>query len=327
MDPGQAQRQLTTDLTPLYGSREASLIADWVMEHLTGQNKIARLTKPAELLPDPVLRQYDVYRSELLAHRPVQYVLHESWFAGLRFYVDENVLIPRPETEELVDWAIETIAPPTPNPSAPPPGQGALPPNPAALPPDPGALPPTPGALPPNPAAQPPNPGALLDVGTGSGCIAVTLARKLPSIPIHACDISAGALHVAQNNAANLDARISFHHLDFLDRQAWTSLPPIRWLVSNPPYIPANERSTMAPHVVDAEPALALFVPDSDPLVFYYAIAEFARYRLMPGGAILTEIHEGMRDAVIQLFRTAGAVSVDTRKDLMNKDRMIKATW
>jgi release factor glutamine methyltransferase len=285
MDLQEAQRQLTTDLTPLYGSREASLIADWVMEHLTGRKKIDRLTKPAELLPDPILRQYDVFRSELLAHRPVQYVLHESWFAGLQFYVDENVLIPRPETEELVDWAIETIAPSS------------------------------------------PIPGALLDVGTGSGCIAITLARKLPSVPIHACDISTGALHVAQNNAANLGAHISFHHLDFLNRQAWTSLPPIRWLVSNPPYIPANERPEMAPHVVDAEPALALFVPDSDPLVFYYAIAEFARYRLMPGGAVLVEIHEDRTNAVMEVFRTAGATTVKTRKDLMGKDRMIKAIW
>src|SRR5580698_186419 len=148
MDLRQAQRQLTTDLTPIYGNREAALITDWVMEHLTGHRKIDRLTKPAELLPDPILRQYDVYRTELLAHRPVQYVLHESWFAGLRFYVDENVLIPRPETEELVDWAVETITSFSPDTA-------------------------------PHPDASPPTPGALLDVGTGSGCIAVTLARKL----------------------------------------------------------------------------------------------------------------------------------------------------
>jgi release factor glutamine methyltransferase len=283
MDPGQAQRQLTTDLTPLYDSREAALIADWVMEHLTGLKRIARLTKQAEPLPDPILRQYYIYRSELLAHRPVQYVLHESWFAGLRFFVDENVLIPRPETEELVEWATQTTGP----------------------------------------SSQ----DALLDVGTGSGCIAITLARKLPSLHIHACDISTGALHIAQKNAASLGAHISFHHLDFLERQTWASLPPIRWLVSNPPYIPANERSTMAPHVADAEPALALFVPDSDPLVFYHAIAEFARRRLMPGGAVLTEIHEGMADAVMQLFKSAGATGVEIRKDLMEKDRMIKAKW
>jgi release factor glutamine methyltransferase len=295
MDPGQAQQQLTTDLTPLYGSREAALIADWVMEHLTGQRKIARLIKPAEPLPDPDLRQYYIYRSELLAHRPVQYVLHESWFAGLRFYVDENVLIPRPETEELADWAIQTVSPFL--------SQATT------------------------HAAPHPDPGAILDIGTGSGCIAITLARKLPSLSIHACDISTGALHIAQKNAARLGAHISFHHLDFLDRQVWASLPPIRWLVSNPPYIPANERSTMAPHVAGAEPALALFVPDSDPLIFYHALAEFARRLLMPAGAVLVEIHEDRADAVVEIFRSAGAAGVETRKDLMGKDRMIKATW
>jgi release factor glutamine methyltransferase len=283
MDHGQAQRQLTTDLTPLYGSREAALIADWVMEHLTGRRKIDRLTKPADALPDPILRQYYIYRSELLAHRPVQYVLHESWFAGLRFYVDENVLIPRPETEELVDWAIQTV---TPTPS-----------------------------------------GALLDVGTGSGCIPIAIARKIPALSIHACDISTGALHVAQKNAGYLGAHIAFHHLDFLDRQAWTSLPPIRWLISNPPYIPVNERSTMAPHVTGAEPALALFVPDTNPLVFYHALAEFARRLLIPGGAVLVEIHADRKEAVMELFRSAGAAAVEARKDLMGKDRMIKATW
>jgi release factor glutamine methyltransferase len=281
MDHGQAQRQLTTDLTPLYGGREAALIADWVMEHLTGRSKMDRLTKPAGLLPDTVLRQYYIYRSELLAHRPVQYVLHESWFAGLRFYVDENVLIPRPETEELVDWAIQTIN----------------------------------------------APGTLLDVGTGSGCIPIAIARKIPTLSTHACDISTGALHVAQKNAAYLGAHITFHHLDFLDRQTWTSLPPIRWLISNPPYIPANERSAMAPHVTGAEPALALFVPDTDPLLFYHALAEFARRLLMPGGAVLVEIHEDRRDGVVEIFRSAGAAGVEARKDLMGKDRMIKATW
>jgi release factor glutamine methyltransferase len=296
MDTGQAQRQLTTDLTPLYDSREAALIADWVMEHLTGRRKMDRLTKPAEPLPDALLRQYHIYRSELLAHRPVQYVLHESWFAGLRFYVDENVLIPRPETEELVEWAIRTISP-----SA----QDALPP----------------GVHPSSPS------GTLLDVGTGSGCIPIALARKLPTLLIHACDISAGALHIAQKNADHLGAHITFHHLDFLDRNTWTSLPPIKWLISNPPYIPATQRSTMAPHVTGAEPAQALFVPDSDPLIFYHALAEFARRLLVPDGAVLVEIHEDGKDAVMEIFRSAGAAGVEARKDLMGKDRMIKATW
>jgi release factor glutamine methyltransferase len=301
MDVRQAQRQLTTDLTPVYGSREAALIADWVMEHLTGHTKIDRLTKPAEPLPDKTLRQYDIYRSELLAHRPVQYVLHESWFAGLRFYVDENVLIPRPETEELVQWALETIT------------------STAAL----DSSHPSTGPL---DSPHPPT-GALLDIGTGSGCIAITLARRLPTVPIHACDISTGALHVASRNADNLGAQITLHRLDFLDRQAWSSLPQIQLLISNPPYIPLAERSTMAPHVVSAEPALALFVPDTDPLVFYQAIAEYSSRYLQPGGAVFVEIHEGMAGPVAELFRTHGASDVETRKDLSGKDRMIKGKW
>jgi release factor glutamine methyltransferase len=275
---------------PLYGGREAALIADWVMEHLTSHKKIDRLTRSAEPLPDHILSQYYVYRSELLSHRPVQYVLHESWFAGLRFYVDENVLIPRPETEELVQWAVETIAASTSGP-------------------------------------HPPPTGALLDVGTGSGCIPITFARKLPTLPIHACDISAAALHVAGRNADYLGAHITFHHFDFLDRQAWVGLPPIQWLISNPPYIPQNERSTMAPHVTDAEPAQALFVPDADPLIFYRAIAEYSSRYLQPGGAVFVEIHEGMAAPVAELFRSHGASAVETRKDLSGKDRMIKGNW
>jgi release factor glutamine methyltransferase len=281
MDLRLAQRQLTTDLTPLYGSREAALIADWVMEHLTGHKKIDRLTRSAEHLPDHILSQYYIYRSELLAHRPVQYVLHESWFAGLRFYVDENVLIPRPETEELVQWALETITPT----------------------------------------------GPLIDIGTGSGCIPIAIARKLPTLPIHACDISTGALHVAARNAAYFGAHITFHHLDFLDCQAWAGLPPIRWLISNPPYIPLDERSTMAPHVTNAEPALALFVPDADPLIFYRTIAEYSSRYLQPGGGVFVEIHEGMAASVAELFRSHGASAVETRKDLSGKDRMIKGNW
>lgn len=281
MDPEQAQRQLTTDLTPLYGSREASLIADWVMEHLTGHKKIDRLTKPKAPLPDHLLRQYAIYRSELLAHRPVQYVLHESWFAGMRFYVDENVLIPRPETEELVQWAVNTITPTSP----------------------------------------------LLDIGTGSGCIAITISHQLPGLPVHACDISTGALDVARKNAACLGADLTFHQLDFLDRQAWVGLPRFQWLISNPPYIPRHERPTMATHVRDAEPALALFVPDTDPLIFYRAIAEFSSRYLQPGGAAFVEIHEEMAGPVAELFRANGSTSVDIRKDLSGKDRMIKGNW
>ncbi len=287
MDLQDAQLQLTLQLTPLYGEREAGLIADWVMEKVTGRKKIDRLVHASEPLAAPVRQQYENYRDQLLAHRPVQYVLHESYFCGMNFYVDENVLIPRPETEELVEWAAETIA-----------------------------------------SAQPASgPGPILDVGTGSGCIAIALAKKFPNLPSYACDISPGALGVAARNAAGLDVKIRFHQLDFLDTRRWPELPDIHWLISNPPYIPLAERAAMAPHVTDAEPALALFVPDSDPLLFYRALAGFARQRLLPGGSIFVEIHEDLASGAIELFKNAGFQQAILRKDMQGRDRMIRIRY
>ena len=268
-------------LVPLYGDREAAVIADWVMEALSGKKKIDRLMIRKESLSAAELAAYEQYSRELLAQRPVQYVLGESWFAGMKFFVDERVLIPRPETEELVDWVASAA-----------------------------------GAD-----------GGLLDVGTGSGCIAVSLARRLAGVSVYACDISGGALEVARKNATDLGASVSFYTLNFLDDRQWASLPPIRWLVSNPPYIPAAESRSMASHVIDFEPRTALFVPDDDVLVFYRALGEFARQRLESGGAFFAEIHEEMASPVRRLLTSLGAREVMLRKDLQGKDRMIKATW
>jgi release factor glutamine methyltransferase len=297
MDLQQAQRQLTAQLIPLYGGREASNIADWVMESLTGRKRLDRLVHSTETLSPSAFEKYAQYSAALLAHIPVQYVLHESFFAGLRFYVDERVLIPRPETEELVEWVASSIA------------SSLQPRSPVTRPP----LPPT----------------ALLDVGTGSGCIAISLAKKFPALDIHACDISTDALDVARQNASTLDAgkNFHFHQLDFLDSNQWANLPPIRWLVSNPPYIPISEKSAMAAHVTGAEPSLALFVADNDPLIFYRSLGSFARQRLGEGGALFVEIHEEMSAGVVELFRTIGAKEVEVRKDLQGKARMIKAIW
>jgi release factor glutamine methyltransferase len=278
MDLQQAQNELASCLTLLYGEREAGLIADWVMEHLTGRKRIDRLLNRSAPLPSP--EQYEKYKAALLAHRPVQYVLNESWFCGMKFYVDEQVLIPRPETEELVEWVVKEAKPKT-----------------------------------------------LLDVGTGSGCIAIALKRQLPLSRVYACDTSSGALAIARRNALDLKADIHFHQLDFLDSRQWASLPEINYLVSNPPYIPLKDKATMAPHVVDSEPSLALFVTDEDPLVFYRALSDFARQKLAAGGTIFAEIHEAMGPSVMALFREAGFGEVILKKDLQGKDRMIKATW
>ena len=279
MDWQQAQKELITQLIPLYGDREAAVIADWTMENLSGWKKIDRLLHRSAPLSPQTLNTYQKYTRELLAHRPVQYVLHESWFAGMKLYVDENVLIPRPETEELVDWILSSH--PTNN---------------------------------------------ILDVGTGSGCIALALAKNLPSAKIHACDISPNALAVARRNATTQNLPLTLHQLDFLDPKSWETLPPIDCLVSNPPYIPIREKAEMAAHVIDFEPNQALFVPDNDALVFYRALSRFAQQRLPKGGQLFVEIYEEMGLQVQQLFREAGLTDVTLRQDFQGKDRMVKAT-
>lgn len=303
MDFSQAQKQLVGALEGRYGKREGALIADWVMEQLTGLRKLDRLVRKTEVFSAGAQRLYDRYTAELVAGRPVQYVLGEGWFGGLKFYVDERVLIPRPETEELVDWVLAEAA-----------GAmvgGAISTQDAGM-----------GAG----AAAPGGP-VVLDVGTGSGCIAITLARGLRDAAVYAVDVSDGALAVAKRNAGELEAVVRFLQLNFLDPSSWVLLPPVRWLVSNPPYIPASERHTMAPHVVDAEPELALFVPDGDALVFYRALGGFARKRLVPGGALYAEIHEELGAAVREVLVQQGAREVIVRKDLQGKDRMVRATW
>jgi release factor glutamine methyltransferase len=281
MDWSQAQKGLAKRLAPGHGDREAAIIADWIMERVTGQSKLERLLRKTEELRDDALTAYETFSHELLAGRPVQYVLGESWFAGMKFFVDERVLIPRPETEELVEWMISEVT------------------------------------------ATPP--GSLLDVGTGSGCIAITLSRRLPRMAVYACDVSEGALAVAERNADELGAAIGLLKTDFLDRGQWDGLPQVRWLVSNPPYIPRKERDSMARHVADAEPALALFVPDDDPLIFYRALGAFAGRS--PGAVLFLEVHEGLGGDVRDLLLGLGAAEVILRKDLQGKDRMIKAAW
>jgi release factor glutamine methyltransferase len=197
----------------------------------------------------------------------------------MKLYVDENVLIPRPETEELVEWVLES------SPLSP-----------------------------------------ILDVGTGSGCIPIALAKRLPSAQIHTCDISPKALEVARRNADSQNTSINFHHLDFLNPESWNDLPPITCLVSNPPYIPLNEKTQMATHVTEFEPGQALFVPDNDALLFYRALSRFAARQMPAGSQLFVEIHEEMGEQVPNLFRSAGLSDVTLRKDLQGNDRMVKAT-
>jgi len=283
MDIQQAQRELLARLTPLYGEREAAQIGDLVMENITGKRKIDRLLNKDVLLTPVQTDIFHQYIFGLSKQQPVQYVLQESWFCGMKFYVDENVLIPRPETEELVEWVTTDTA-------------------------------------------TAPAPPSILDVGTGSGCIAIALKKRLPGAIIHACDISPEALAVARRNATSLQADIDFLQLDILDSSQWTGLPALDLIVSNPPYIPIKERSAMSSHVVDHEPHLALFVKDEDPGIFYQALARLGQERLPPGGTLYAEIHEDLAGLVVGLFKKAGYHDITVRKDMQDKNRMVKAT-
>lgn len=276
-----AYRQLISDLTPLYGESEAIVIAGMVLEKITGERRISsRLEKLS--LSAVQQEELDTYRTQLLEHRPVQYVLHEAWFQDMPFYVDERVLIPRPETEELVVWIIDDHS-------------------------------------------KQPEPIILLDIGSGSGCIPISLAKKLPLAIVHSCDISSEALDVAKKNALGLGAHIQWHQTDFLDRSNWTSLPVADVIVSNPPYIPQSGRSWMDKHVIDFEPSTALFVPDNDALVFYKAIAEFTIHHGKPGTSVYVEIHEDLASEVSACFATAGLRTIEVRHDMQGKERMIRA--
>lgn len=292
----EARQYLAMQLNPVYEDREAANIADWVMEHLTGLKKIDRIIHKETPLSATQISLLESYTASLLNHKPVQYVLHEAWFYGLRFYVDENVLIPRPETEELVEWVVEESRIQYP---------GSRSTHYVAA-----------------PAASGPR---ILDIGTGSGCIPIALKHHLPAAAVYACDVSAGALQVAQKNAQDLGTAVQFFQVDILQRMNWPSLPEVDVIVSNPPYIPVKDKATMRANVLQHEPHLALFVEDDDPLLFYRTIAGFASRHLRPGGKVYVEIHEDLGPATSALFAGSGFSDVVLKKDLQGKDRMVRA--
>jgi len=280
----QAEKQLIADLSVIYDPRESAAIAGMVMEHVTGYPKIDRIIHKTQLFSEQEEILIKQYREELIKHRPVQYVLGEAWFMGMRFRVNEKVLIPRPETEELANWIIEDIK------------------------------------------AENSRSPVILDVGTGSGCIPISLSKSLPAAVIHSCDISQEAINVARLNAQDNTVNTNFIVGDFLDESFRATLPAVDYIVSNPPYIPVSDIKSISPNVVNYEPHLALFVPDKDPLVFYRALARFAKEKLYSGGKLFAELHVEASVKAKQLFLSEGLSDVEIRKDLHGNPRMIKAT-
>lgn len=275
-----AYQQLAQQLETLYDKREASNIANWVIEHITGLKRMDRIIQKNALLNPAQEFELAAKTKQLLLAQPIQYVLGEAWFAGNPYFVDASVLIPRPETEELVEWILKDDL---------------------------------------NKDFR-----HFLDIGTGSGCIPITLKLKKPDSFVLSFDISKEALAIAQKNATDLNASVHFMQVDILDETRWHNFPVFDCIVSNPPYIKDNERSSMAKHVTEYEPSLALFVREEDPLIFYRKIALFAQEHLDAQGCIFLEINEALGKEVQALYESLN-YTTELRKDLSGRDRMVKA--
>jgi release factor glutamine methyltransferase len=311
----QAFADFVQGLQAVYSASEAGIVADWVFEAALGINKTALRNEADQPLEENLAGMLEQKLAQLLAHQPVQYVLGEAWFYKMRWIVNENVLVPRPETEELVGMVNDEFrmtndewGPDSPN------GEWRAA-NPSPVTRHPSTFPaPRPSVIGPRPT--------ILDIGTGSGCIAVTLKKLLPTAAVTAIDVSEGALAVAQQNAAAHGAAVDFLQLDFLQLDNWHLLGQYDAIVSNPPYIPQHEKAKLDANVAAYEPGLALFVPDNNPLLFYEAIAAFGLQHLHPGGFIAVETHEDYAQATADLFR-AHYRSVTVKKDLFGKERMV----
>ena len=297
--------QLWKRLTAIYNEREAQAIVRTVLDALFGMSLTdICLGKVTQLSADDTTRLEKIMQ-RLEKSEPVQYVLGAEWFAGRLFDVAPGVLIPRPETEDLVKWACdEAKEKEKEDNSKEERGKEEKEVS--------------------KKGEEAPHP-SILDIGTGSGCIAITVALALPQARVTAWDISTDALAIAAGNAHRLGASVRFEHQDALsapnDEERWDVI------VSNPPYICDRERADMSDNVLSYEPELALFVPDNDPLLFYRAIAHYASKALKPGGRLLFETNTAYAHEVAQAMADEGFTAIEVRNDCFGKPRMVKGAF
>lgn len=297
--------QLWKRLTAIYNEREAQAIVRTVLDALFGMSLTdICLGKVTQLSADDTTRLEKIIQ-RLEKSEPVQYVLGAEWFAGRLFDVAPGVLIPRPETEDLVKWACDEAKEKEKEDNG---KEERGEEEKEGL----------------KKEEEAPHP-SILDIGTGSGCIAITVALALPQARVTAWDISTDALAIAAGNAHKLGASVRFEHQDALsapdDKERWDVI------VSNPPYICDRERADMSDNVLSYEPELALFVPDSDPLLFYRAIARYASKALKPGGRLLFETNTAYAHEVAQAMADEGFTAIEVRNDCFGKPRMVKGAF
>lgn len=275
----QLVQNIRSELGGLYSQSEVTALSRLILDELQ-EDWPATLTvgKINHLSRFGTKNRLKEIISRLKTGEPIQYVLGKTEFYGLKFFVTPDVLIPRPETEELVEWILKEIPP---------------------------------GKL------------TLLDIGTGSGCIAVTLAKKMPDNNIEACDISEKALSVAKKNARENEVDVHFFKQDVFD--PFTSNRRYHVIVSNPPYVLESDKAGMEKNVLAFEPAEALFVRDDTPLLFYKRIAELGHELLHPQGSLYFEINRSKNDEVREMLHEMGYEDVLGRNDISGHPRMIRA--
>lgn len=268
---------INSSLCNRYSSRELeTIVATLCLEYLEIPQTVYYLKDKIEL-SSAERQKLDIALCRLAGGEPLQYVLGYTPFCGLQFKVNNSVLIPRPETAELVEWVLTSV-------------KEAV---------------------------------RVIDIGTGSGCIAITLSYNLKNAVIDACDISDSALRVAVENNTLNGTNVNFSQRDILtDKEAYTKYDVV---VSNPPYITNSEKADMDDTVLDYEPHTALFVADSDPLLFYREIAIFGKQNLNKGGMLFFEINPLFAEQTIIMLENAGYQNIELRKDIFGKNRMIKA--
>lgn len=278
------RKRFFQDLTGSYPQQEIQSFFNLLCEHFLGISRLEIALSPHLSVEDPAKTQLEDALQQLLKHQPLQYILGETEFYGRTFSLNEHTLIPRPETEELVTWIIEDA----------------------------------------KQAGRHQQSMQILDMGTGSGCIAISLAKELPQAEVSALDISTEALLCAQENAQRHEAVVSFSSKDMLQLAALPGMYDI--MVSNPPYVRESEKQQMHPNVLNYEPATALYVSDDDPLVFYRKIGALAQQYLQADGALYLEINEYLSKELEELLQQLGFDRIEIRQDIFGKDRMIKAS-
>lgn len=272
-------KQFSKTLNDAFTVREKKQIGKMFLLSYLNISATDLMLRKNEVVDDSMGEKFNRAIEAINAGTPVQYVLGKAYFYGLELKIDERALIPRPETEELVDWVLESV----------------------------------------NSSSS----FSILDVGTGSGCIALALKDNLPNAEVFGVDQSDEALNLSQSNAKLLDLDVTFKKADALHLNAFFHR---KWdvIVSNPPYIPTAEAAQMKPHVVDFEPKMALFVPDDDPLLFYKSIAQYAKENLNKNGKLFFEVHEDLAKETYELLLERGFSNVEIRTDLQEKERMVK---